>query len=457
MSVHALLSKKAEEGNPIRVGMIGAGRYGAMYLAQARFIPGINIVAIADLYPEKAEQNLLRAGWEQDSITSVKSSGEINDAAKRGQVSLMAEADTLIQSELDVVIEVTGTVEAASRHAWHALDAGKHVVMVSTEADAMVGVALQEKARERGVVYSFGYGDEPAELCEIIDWAKTSGFEVACVGKYIEYVPGKRYVNPDTVWEVKTSYTKDQIASGELNAKLYSSFVDGTKTLTECCCAANAEGLIPPSGGMQFPALEYDDMANMLRPKSEGGILELLGTVEVPSNFYPDGTPVKRHLRWGVFISAKACSDYAASFLTDFRNEHRVMVDDTGSYAVMYRPTHVLGLELNKSVASVALLGLPTGCPDTFVADMVAVAKTDLSVGEMLDGPGAYTTYGQLLPAEKSLAARYLPTGFSEHVKVVRPVRRDTILTYDDVEIDESLFSYKLRKDIEKKARRGSK
>ena len=294
MSVQNLLLKRAEEHNPIRVGMIGAGRYGAMYLAQSQFIPGIDIVAIADLDPDKAKKNLLRAGWAEDSITAAKSTGEINDAAKRGKVSLTTDADTLIQSELDVVIEVTGTVEAASRHAWHALDAGKHVVMVSTEADALVGVALQDKAKERGVVYSFGYGDEPAELCEMIDWARTCGFEVACVGKYIEYVPSKRYVNPDTVWSVKTNYTQEQIASGELNAKLYSSFVDGTKTLTECCCAGNAAGLIPPAGGMQFPTLEYDDMANMLRPKSDGGFLQRLGTVEVPSNFHPDGTPVKQ-------------------------------------------------------------------------------------------------------------------------------------------------------------------
>jgi predicted homoserine dehydrogenase-like protein len=449
MSVYHLLCKRAEEKKPIRVGIIGAGRYGAMYLAQSRFIPGIQIVAIADLNLERARQSLLCSGWQPESLVVAKSSSEINDAARQGKVSLTTESDKLIQAELDVVIEITGTVEAASRHAYSALDSGKHVVMVSTEADALVGVALQKKAEEKGVVYSFGYGDEPAELCEMVDWAQCSGFEVACVGKYIEYTPEKRYVNPDTVWDFKKNYTKEQIASGGLNAKLFSSFVDGTKTLTEACCAANASLLIPPTDGMQFPALEYDDMANQLRPKSDGGMLERCGTVEVPSNFYRDGTPVKNHLRWGVFISVKACSDFAASFMIDFKNEHRMMVDDSGHYGIMYRPTHVLGLELNKSIASVALLGLPTGCPQKFVADMVAVAKKNLSVGEKLDGPGAYTTYGQLVPAEVSLRKRYLPTGFSERVKVIRPVAKDAILTYDDVEIDQTLFSYKLRKDIE--------
>jgi predicted homoserine dehydrogenase-like protein len=200
---------------------------------------------------------------------------------------------------------------------------------------------------------------------------------------------------------------------------------------------------------MTFPTLEYDDMPNLLKPKSEGGILEHNGTIEVPSNLHKNGTPVKRHLRWGVFISIKACCPYSTSVLKEFNRENRVRVDDTGNYAVMYRPTHILGLELGKSVASVGLLGEPTGYPISFVADMVCVAKKDLKVGEMLDGPGAFAVYGQLLPALESLKRNYLPTGLSENVKVIKPVSRDTMLTYDDVEIDENLFSYRIRKEVE--------
>ena len=449
MSYHELLCKRAAENRPVRVGIIGAGRYGAMYLTQTRFIPGIQIVGVADLNLDRARTSLIRSGWAEEAIRSAGSASQINDLSKKGKTALTESSDALIQADLDVIVEITGTVDAAGRHAWNAFEAAKHVVIVSTEADALLGPALQRKAEEKGVVYSFGYGDEPAEMCEMIDWARTCGFEVACVGKYIEYTPSKRYVNPDTVWDVKKTYTKEQIASGAVNAKLFSSFLDGTKTLTEACCAANAAGLIPPTGGMKFPTVEYDDMVSKFKPASEGGILERIGTVEIPSNYHPDGTPVKRHLRWGVFISVKAQSDYAAEFLRDFRNENRMLVDDSGHYAIMYRPTHILGLELNKSIASVALTGMPTGAPKSFMADMVAVAKKDLRIGEMLDGPGAYTTYGQLVSAKESLAHRYLPTGFSEKVKVIRPVAKDSILTYDDVEIDKSLFSYKLRKEIE--------
>jgi predicted homoserine dehydrogenase-like protein len=447
MSVHELLCKRAEQGKPIRVGMIGAGRYGAMYLGQSLFIPGIQIVCVADLDLEKAKKALLTAGYPEGSIVAAKSAGEINDAARNKKVAITTDSNQLIQSELDVMIEITGTVEAATHHAWCAMDAGKHVVMVSTEADALVGLALQRKAEEKKVVYSFGYGDEPAELCEMIDWARSSGFQVACVGKYIEYTPEKRHCNPSNVWSFKPSFTKE--LTDTLNAKLFSSFVDGTKTLTECCCAANASGLVPPWGGMKFPPLEYDDMANKLIPKSDGGLLDSLDTVEVPSNYYHDGRPVTKHLRWGVFITFRAYSDYVAGVLAEFRDEKRVIVSSTGRYGLMYRPTHILGLELNKSVSSVALFGLPTGAPKGFTADMVAVAKKDLVPGESLDGPGAYTTYGQLVPARESLQNRYLPTGFSERVKVIRPVAKDTILTYNDVEIDQTLFSYKLRKQIE--------
>lgn len=434
--------------------MVGAGRYGAMFLAQSRFIPGMEVVGIADLNLGKAHDACVSAGWSKESITSTNSTDVINDEARKGRggIVLTDDSDKLIKADLDVIIEVTGTVDAAARHAWSALETGKHVVMVSAEADALLGVALQKKAQAKGVVYSFGYGDEPSELCEQVDWARTSGFEVACAGKYIEYTPEMRHANPDTVWQFKTSYTPEQIASGAVNAKMFSSFVDGTKTLTEACCAANACRLIPPRGGMRFPVLEYEDMPNRLKPISEGGILDHNGTVEVPSNYYLDGRKVKRDLRWGVFISIKARSDYASGILVDFKKEERVLADDSGQYAIMYRPTHILGLELGKSIASTVLLGVPTGCPNAFVADVISVAKKDLKPGELLDGPGAFAVYGQLVPADESIKNGYLPTGLTEKTKVIRPVKKDTILTYDDVKIDETLFSYKVRKSIEKGA-----
>ena len=449
MSLYHLLSKRAAEKKPVRIGMIGAGRYGAMFLAQAKYIPGMQIVGVADLNLEKAQKAIVRSGWSEDMLKKVGNTGQINDSAQRGAIALTDDAESLIHADLDVVIEVTGTVDAASRHIWAALGDGKHVVNVSAEADALLGLALQKRAEEKGVVYSYGFGDEPAELCEQIDWAKTSGFEVVCIGKYIEYTPEKRYVNPGNVWEYKKTYTKEQIESGDVNAKMFSSFLDGTKTLTETCCAANAYKLLPPSGGMKFPTIEFDDLVHSLKPKSAGGILQHSGTIEVPSNFHPDGTPVKNHLRWGVFITVKALSDYACSVLLDFQKEKRMIVDSSGEYGFTYRPTHILGLELGHSVASVAVAGLPTGCPTSFMADMVSVAKKDLKPGDMLDGPGAYALYGDLVPAKDSLVKGYLPTGLTENVKVIRPVSKDSIITYDDVELDETMFSYKMRKDIE--------
>lgn len=260
MSLYNLLMERKASNNPLRIGIIGAGRYASMYLAQSRFIPGTQIVGIADINLEKTSDYCRRVGLAEESIATAKDANVINDLAKKGKIALTEDAEALINADLDVIVEATGTVDAATRYAWSAFDAGKHVVMVSAEADALLGVALQQKAEENGVVYSLGYGDEPSELCELIDWARISGFEVACVGKYIEYTPEKRYVNPETVWQNKTNLPNELIASGDLNAKMFSSFMDGTKTLTEACCAANAARLIPPKNGMTFPTLEYDDL-----------------------------------------------------------------------------------------------------------------------------------------------------------------------------------------------------
>lgn len=451
MSLHKLLCLREKENNPIKIGVIGVGRYGTMFLSQSRNIPGMKIIGVADIDAEKASINCIRAGWNEENVAMVNNSNTINDLSKKNKISVTDNAENIINADLDIIIEATGTVDAAARYAWSAFEAKKSVVMISAESDALLGVALQRKAKENGVVYSFGCGDEPAELCEIIDWSRTSGFEVVCIGKYSDHIPEKRYVTPGTVWEYKTDYSKELLDSGDLNDYLYSSFLDGTKTLTENCCAANASNIIPPKNGIHFPAMEYEDMANLLRPKSDGGILEHSGTIEVPSRFHKDGTPVNSHLRWGVFVSVKACTKFAQDVLIEFKNENRIkVVDDSGNYAIIYKPTHILGLELGRSVASVGLFGLPTGCPSVFVADMVSVAKCDLKPGDLLDGPGAYTVYGQLIPADESLKNNYLPTGLTENVKVVRSVSKDSIIKYDDVEIDNNLFSFKIRKSIEK-------
>jgi len=444
MSLYSLLQRRMETGKPIRVGVIGAGKFSSMFLAQVRITPGMQLVGIAELVPEKARQACLRTGWTEESVSFGDSTAAINDGARRGKVILTSDSSQLIQADLDVLLEITGVPEAGAYHAWSALEAGKHVIMVNVETDALLGVALKKKAVEKGLVYSLAYGDQPALICEQIDWARTAGFDVVCAGKGTRYQPEYHYSTPETVWKYY-GFSEELVASGDYNPQMFNSFLDGTKSAIEMCAVANAAGLTPQKCGLQFPAVEIEDLPEVLKPKSAGGILEHKGTVEVISSENRDNTPVKRNLRWGVYVIFRAPTEYAKRCFS----EYGVSTDSSGEYAVLYRPNHLIGLEVGISVASAALRGEPTGSPSSFVADVASVAKKDLQPGDILDGEGGYAVYGRLTPAGESIKGKYLPIGLSNKAKVIRSVAKDSILAYDNVEIDTSLFSYKLRKKVE--------
>ncbi len=453
MNLYRLLEQRENDGRPIRVGIIGAGVYGSMFLSQLRFTPGMQLVGVAELDIEKARDRCIRAGWPEAAIFTGKSASAINDGSRNRKIALTEDSSQLIQAELDVIVEVTGVAEAGARHAWNALEAGKHVIIVTVEADALLGITLKELADQKGLVYSLGYGDEPACLCELVDWARTAGFEVVSAGKCVSYKTETRYSTPDTGWKYY-GLSEEQVATGEYNLKMYNSFADGTKTVTEMCAVANACDLTPQAGGLKYPAIEYNDLPAMLRPVSEGGILEHGGTIEVLASEKQDGTPLQRSLRWGIYVAFRGRSDFVKYYLQNFAMEHRIITDSSGEYSIMYRPTHLIGLELGISVASAGLLGVPTGTPSSYVADVVAVAKKDLEPGDVLDGEGGYTVYGQLTTAEQSLDGRYLPIGLSNKAKLLRQMSKDSIITYDDVKLDENGFLYRVRKKIEERSRR---
>jgi len=449
VNFHTLLQERDELGKPIRVGVIGAGKFGAMFLAQARRMPGIHLVGIADLDPERAFSACERTGWSRDRLELSGTSNTINQIADRGKTAITESSDELIQADLDVVLEITGVPEAGIYHAWNALDAGKHVVMVNVEADSLAGKALADKASSAGLVYSMAYGDQPALISELIDWARAIGMDVVCAGKGTRYQPEYHYSTPDTIWGYY-GFSEEQVASGDYNAKMFNSFLDGTKSSIEMCAVSNASGLTPQKCGLQFPPVGIDNLMNVLIPASDGGVLEHSGTVEVIASENRDGSPVARDLRWGVYITFKAPSDYVKRCFA----EYGMLTDASGAYASLYRPYHLIGLELGISVASAALRGEPTGSTKAFNADVAAVAKKDLQPGDTLDGEGGYTVFGRLAGAQESLGSGYLPLGLSGNAKVVRQVSRGSILTYQDVELDESLFSYQVRKEMEREKRK---
>jgi predicted homoserine dehydrogenase-like protein len=443
MNLHRMLKARAAAGNPIRVGLIGAGKFGTMYVAQARTTPGVHLVAVADLQPERARESFRRTDWPDEQCRAAS----FDEARKRGSTFVTDDAAALIASDaVELVIEATGDPGVGIGHALEAFAHGKHVIMVTVEGDALAGPLLARRAAAAGVVYSLAYGDQPAIICELVDWARTSGFEVVCAGRGVKYLPHYHQSTPDTVWQYwLDNFTAEDAAAAGMNAKMFNSFNDGTKPATETCAVANACELSPQAVGLKFPPCGEDDLPHILRPLGDGGQLDHKGTVEVASSLERDGRPVYRDVRQGVLVTFEAPSDYAAHC---FR-EYGLVTDDTGRYSALHRRVHLIGLELGISVASVALRGEPTGCARAFMADVVATAKRDLEAGEMLDGEGGYTVHGRMMPAGDSLAHGALPLGLAHGVTLNRRIATGETVGWADVTVDETDATIRFRREME--------
>jgi predicted homoserine dehydrogenase-like protein len=428
VNLHALLERREASGNPLRVGLIGAGKFGTMYLAQVQRTPGVRLAAIADLSPDRARAALERVGWSCEPP-------RIGDDP----------AALIAAGEIDVVIEATGDPAAGVRHALLCAREGKHVVMVNVEADALAGPLLAARARAAGVVYSLASGDQPALVCEMVDWARAAGFEVVAAGKGTRYLPRYHRSTPDTVWS-DYGITPADAAAGGLNAKMFNSFLDGTKSAIEMAALSNATGLEAPRDGLAFPPCGADALQDVLRPRVDGGVLEQSGQVEVVSSLERDGSPVPRDLRWGVYVVFRAGSPYVERCFS----EYGLRTDASGRYTALYRPYHLIGLELGISIASIGVRGEATGSPLRWSADAVAVAKRPLAAGEVLDGEGGFCVYGRLMPAAESRRIGALPIGLARGVRLERAVGEDRPVTWSDVAVDEGDEAVRVRREMER-------
>jgi predicted homoserine dehydrogenase-like protein len=440
MNLFRLLSRRAEAGRPIRVGVIGGGKFGTMFLSQARLTPGLHVLGVADLRPERARASMLGAGWPEEQLDAP----DCGAALASGRTHLTDDAMDLIgASGLEVLVEATGDPRAGVRHALAALEHGRHLVMVNVETDVLVGPLLAAQAAKAGLVYSLAYGDQPALICELVDWARACGFEVVCAGKGTRYLPHFHQSTPATVWD-NFGISAAEAAAAGMNAKMFNSFVDGTKSAIEMCAVANATGLDPQERGLSFFPCGTHDLPTMLRPASMGGELERAGTVEVISDRERDGRPVHNDLRQGVYVTFRAASAYAAACFA----QYGVTIDPSGEIAALWRPFHLIGLELGISIASAALRGEPTGCPQAFRADVVATAKRDLAAGEVLDGEGGETVWGRLMPAAAARAEDGLPIALAHDVRLKRPVVAGGRIAMADVGLDESEPAVALRRRL---------
>ena len=420
MGLYRLLRAREEEGRPLRVGLIGAGKFGAMFLAQALRTPGLHVLAAADLCRGRALDALRTTGWPEERIGDA----DVSAALGSGRTAVTEDPLSLIAAAgIDVVVEATGDAAAGIAHALACFDHGRHVVMVTVEADVLAGPLLARRAVEAGVVYSLAYGDQPALICELVDWARTAGFEVAAAGKGTLYMPDFHASTPDTVW-ARYGITRDRARARGLNPKMFNSFLDGTKSAIEMAAVANATGLTPAP---------------------DGGVLHHKGQVEVVSSRARDGRDLDDDLRWGVYVTFEASSDYVERCFADYG----IRTDASGRYAALWRPYHLIGLELGISVARAGLRGEATGTADGFRADVVAAAKRDLAAGEMLDGEGGYTVCGRLMPADASVAAGALPIGLAHGMKLRTPVAAARVVHWSDIQAPIQSEALVLRREME--------
>ena len=430
-----------EENMPLRVAVIGCGRFGSMVAAQVLRAPGMELSVVSDLDVERALEVLRLSGRDPDDATVTSKVGEANDAMDAGAIVVTGEPGVAIHSEVDVVVEATGNPDAGARHIYEAIMDDRHVVNVTVEADVLVGHLLKGMADKAGVVYSLVYGDQPGNIDELYDWAVSTGFEVVAAGKGTRYLPEFRRGRPE---EALTRYglTDEEAAESDLNPQMYNSFQDGTKSAIEMCAVANMTGLVPDVPGMHQPPAGIDDIPQLLRPIEDGGILHRKGVVEVVSCIGEGGVGVPNPMRWGVYVVITSDSPYLLGCLKDYG----VAMDSTGRYGLMYRPYHLVGMEAPISIAKAALYGEPTGAPESMVGEVAARAKRALKPGDVLDGEGGSLVYGALVEAGYARERDLLPIGLSDGARVTSPLAPDAMLTMADVDLPPDTFVGHLRK-----------
>lgn len=426
MNLATMLAERAAAGRPIRIGQIGAGKFGTMFLSQLRLTQGMHLAGLADLVPARAKERLEGVQWAPEQIDAPF----LGDAITSGKTHLTDDSMSLIENpDIDVIIEATGDPANGIRMAKAAIDAGKHIVMVNVEADALAGPLLARMAREKGVVYSMAWGDQPAQICDLVDWARTCGFTVVSAGKGTRYHPSYHASTPETVWDILETYMNIKDRS-HINPKMFNSFVDGTKSGIEMTAVCNATGLVPQTDGLSFPPATRFEHAEVCKPKADGGVLEKAGVTEVTSSIYRDGSKVEHSLVQGTYVVITSDSDYGRSCFTEYQFD----ADSTGEYMSFHRPNHLIGLELGVSVAAAALRGEATGSAIAFNSDVVATAKRALKAGEMLDGEGGFCVWGKQTPADISLKEGYLPLGLSHDVKLKTDLPEGAPVRWSDVD-----------------------
>lgn len=417
------LACRADDGNPVRVCIIGAGEMGTDLVTAIRQMRGVEIAAIVDRRLQSAKPAMAIAGYDDDMGVVCETAVSITSAVERGQLPIVQDAYEALSHDLvDVVIDATGVPEAGAELGMAALDAGKHLVMMNVEADVTVGAMMQDIAAKKGLVYTVGAGDEPSSVMEIYDWVTALGYPVIAAGK------GKN--NAFRVDAVPDDY-REEAERRNMNPRMLVEFVDGSKTMVEMCCIANATGLMPDKPGMHGPDCSLEDLNKVLCPVEDGGVLQSRGCVDFS---------VGKGVAPGVFVIA----DMHHHRIRERMNDLHL---GPGPYYTFYRPYHLTSLEVPLSAARAVLYGTSDMKPlPRPVAEVCALAKKDLRAGDILDFIGETSYRSWAMRADEARRQGALPVGLLDKGRVVNDIPKGALITGNDVKVRTDTPLYRLRR-----------
>lgn len=415
------LKDRADAGRPIRVGVIGSGEMGTDLVTQGALMRGIEICAIATRRPHTARQAVVIAYGDDDHAAEADTPGKVGAAIEAGKIAVTS-AETLVTTpQIDVVIDATGKPGVAADFDLLAMEHGKHLVMMNVEADVTIGPYLKQQADRLGVVYSVGAGDEPSSCMELIEFATALGYRIVSAGK------GKN--NALNHHAVPDDYREEAVRRN-MNPRMLVEFVDGSKTMVEMCAIANATGLVPDVPGMHGPRADRDEMVKVLIPREDGGILSRKGVVDFT---------IGKGVAPGVFVIVEAEHPRIIERMDDLHV-------GTGPYYAFFRPYHLTSLEVPLTCARIMLYGKPDMVPlPAPVAEVCAVAKRDLSPGEIFDAIGETCYRSFILTVEDARRQHAVPVGLLEGGRVTAPVKKGELLTRANATPDQTTRLYALR------------
>ena len=415
------LARRADEGRPVRIGVIGSGEMGTDLVTQTMLMRGVEVCAISTRRPHTARDAIRIAYGDDVKAAECGNVSAVTSAIERGKIAITSNHELVTNPLIDVVIDATGKPGVAADFDLMAMEHGKHLVMMNVEADVTIGAYLKAQADRLGVVYTVGAGDEPSSCMELIEFASALGYTIVSAGK------GKN--NPLNHDAVPDDY-REEAERRNMNPRMLVEFVDGSKTMVEMAAIANATGLVPDKPGMHGPKADRDDMVKVLIPREDGGILSRKGVVD-----YTVGKGVAP----GVFVIVEATHPRIVERMDDLHIGE-------GPYYSFFRPYHLTSLEVPLTAARAVLYGRPDMVPlPVPVAEVCALAKRDLAAGETFDAIGETCYRSWTMTAVEARAARAVPVGLLEGGRVLRSVRKGELLTVDNAAPDPSTNLYRLR------------